>query len=95
MLLESLAECRVGVIAGGQCDLGDIHGSRAQFPARPQQAHPSDIPGWIFARVPGEHPVEVWNGDTRDPRKDAAVERFAQVLADIALYGFDFVRLGL
>ena len=95
MLLESLAECRVGVIAGSQGDLGDIHGSRAQFPTCPLQAHPSDISGWIFARVPGEHPVEVWNRDTRDPRKDPAVERFAQVLANITLYEFDFVRLGL
>ena len=94
MLLERLAKSCMGIIAGGQGDLGDIHGTSAQFPAGPLEAHPADISGRILARVPCEYPVEVWNGNTREPGEDHAVERFAEVLANISLNGFYFVGLG-
>jgi hypothetical protein len=82
-LLERFPERGMGIVPGREGDLGDVDGTHPQFSAGAFQAHPTYIPGNIFAHLGGEEPMKVGDGETRHRGQHFPIECLVGVFANV------------
>ena len=93
VLFERLAKGRMRIIAGSQCNLGNVHGTHPQFSPRAFQPHTTHVAGGALADTSREDAMEMGYRETGDSRQHFPIEWFADVLMDISHHILDTVRI--